>query len=130
MGTQSLSESDVASIQRTIESFTRCLEAQDFPNWVSHWATDGVLMPPDHPRVVGHDALVDFMRENFGDVESVNLADWKTIGEGGLAVVTTNVEWSAKTAKQPAEKLKQVIVLNKNADGKWLLKVIIFNAGV
>jgi ketosteroid isomerase-like protein len=87
-------------------------------------------MPPGHPRVVGHDALIGFIRKNFGNVQSVTLSDWKVIGEGGLAVVTTNVEWSAEAENQLSESMKQMLVLSKDADGKWLVKAVIFNTGV
>ena len=130
MTTRTLSDAEVASIKETIQAFTRCLEAQEFAKWVTYWAKDGLLMPPGHPRVVGHDALVDFMRKNFGNVQSVALTDWRVMGEGGLAIVTTNVDWTAQAEKQPSEAMKQLLVLSKDAAGKWLLKTVIFNTGV
>ena len=46
MSTQALSEVEVAAIKKTIESFTRCLEAGEFEDWVSCWAADGLAEAP------------------------------------------------------------------------------------
>jgi len=130
MAAPTLSDAEVTAIKETLNSFSRALEAQDFAKWATYWTNDGTLMPPGQQRVVGHEALVDYMRKHYGNVKSVTLTDWQVVGEGGLAVAATNVHVTPAADKQPPEDLKQLVVLSKEADGKWQVKTIIFNAGV
>ncbi|MGE5209259.1 MAG: YybH family protein [Alphaproteobacteria bacterium] len=124
-----LPDADVAAIKDTLNSFTRCLKAKDFANWATYWTKDGTLMPPNQPRVAGPEALVDFIRKNYGNGHSMTLTDWQIIGEGTLAVATTNVH-VAPNGEKPSEELKQLIVLSKEAADKWQLKMVAYNAGV
>jgi len=130
MSGPTLSDAEVTAIKETLNSFSRSLEAQDFAKWVTYWTNDGVLMPPGEPRVVGHEALADFMRKNYGNVKSVALSEWQVVGEGSLAVAATNVHVTPAAENQPPEALKQVVVLSKENADRWRVKTVIFNAGV
>ena len=129
MAEATLTDADVSAVKETLESFSRCLEAQDFPNWVRYWTDDGTLMPPGHPRVVGHEALVNYMRSNFGDVKTVELSQWNVYGAGSFAVVMSNVGVTSAAGGKPPEIFKQMIVLSKESGDRWQVKAVIFNAG-
>ena len=129
MDALSLSESDIKDIKETVNAFTRCLVSQDFARWVTHWAEDGVLMPPGRPRVSGHKSLVEFIQKHYPDVQSFELSDWKVMGEGDWSAVSNNIRWTAGPSKQ-ATAAKQIMVLNKDSAQKWRFKAIIFNEGV
>ena len=130
MSDKGLSEKDTVWVRDAIDSWTRCLEAADYDAWATYWAEDGVLMPPDHARVEGRENLIALIRENFGGVRTMQLTDWSIEGRGDLAVATTNVSWhtEASVGKEPAGSAKQLIEMRKNAEGRWLVKTVIYNS--
>lgn len=74
--------------------------------------------------------MMNYMRENFGDVEQVTLTNWQIFGSSNLAVISTDVDWTTSSGDKPPTPDKQVIVAEKTADGSWQWKIVIFNAGV
>jgi ketosteroid isomerase-like protein len=129
MSEKGLSEKDTVWVRDAIDSWTRCLEAEDYDAWATYWTEDGVLMPPGRARVHGRDNLIAFIRENFGGVRTMNLTDWTIEGRADLAVVTTNVSWHLESAvgQEPEGSAKQLIEMRKNAEGRWLVKTVIYN---
>ncbi len=120
-----VSDCEIAEVKSAFEDCTRCFEAKDFDTWATYWTEDAMLMPPGAGRVVGRDAIVDYMKENYSDVDRVALSNWEILGQGDLAVMSTDVELESRA---PSEPMKQVIVACKNDAGDWQWKIIIFNA--
>ena len=118
------SKSDTSAVKASVETFARCLVEGDFSTWAEYWAEDGILMPPRHPRVVGRTQILAFVRENFHGVDTMSLSNWRIDGSGDLAVVTNDVHWSSDAGEGRA---KQMMVLAKQADGKWVRRIVIYN---
>jgi len=129
LGAQGLPDAEVAAIKDVVETWTHALVAQDFDNWVTYWAEDGVLMPPDHDRVVGHSQLLAYMEANFMELESITFSDWNVVGRDDLAIVANSFIVTPKSARRSGmpEVGKQIIVLRTNDDGRWLVHSVIFN---
>ena len=123
------SESDSKAVEASIEIFTKALEHGDFDTWSQYWAEDGILMPPDHPRVVGRANIEAFLRENYHDVLSITHTEWRIEGSGELAVVINDIDWRSRMADGTAKDLlgKQMLLLAKQPDGKWVRRIVIYN---
>ncbi|MEM8562444.1 MAG: DUF4440 domain-containing protein [Pseudomonadota bacterium] len=120
-----LSSSDIQAIKHMMERWTTLLVKRDWLNWQTHWAEDGVLMPPDHERVVGRDNLVDFAANSFDVVKSYQFSNWTFDGKDQLAVVTNTI--AVEFEEQDTSALNQMLLLGKAADGQWLVQKVIFN---
>jgi hypothetical protein len=57
-----LSEKDISEIKNLLKSSIQNLKDGDFSTWLSWWMKDAYIMPPNHPRTEGHDALLKFIR--------------------------------------------------------------------
>ena len=60
-GAGSLSDDDVSAIRRTLDAFPKHFVSRDFDALAAMYATDAVLMPPNHPAVQGRDAIKQFL---------------------------------------------------------------------
>jgi len=116
---------DVTSIIKDMEAFTKSLIDQDFDTWLGFWAEDGVLMPPGQPSIEGRDKIDEFVRANFGNAQSMNLSNWDVDVEGDLAVAASTVSWRARTGEGGL--LKQVVVLRRSSNGRWIRQRVIYN---
>lgn len=56
---------DRAAIMRTTAELLAAVNASDADRCLALWAADGVLMPPHHPAVQGHHAIVEYFRSLF-----------------------------------------------------------------
>jgi len=130
MAAQGLAASEVDAIKRMMADWTDAMLAGDKAKWRRYWAADGVLMPPGHARVRGHEALVDFADANFGAIRGYAFSDWAVAGREDLAVVTNTMRTyaSAEATGDPSATLKQMLHLRKGADGGWQVQAVIFNS--
>jgi ketosteroid isomerase-like protein len=56
---------DRAAITRTTAELLAAVNASDADRCSAVWAANGVLMPPHHPSVQGHQAIVEYFRNLF-----------------------------------------------------------------
>lgn len=129
MSDTALSETDVSAIKRMMDEWTTALVKKDWDTWQAYWAEDGVLMPPDHERIVGRADLVAFASGSFGPVKSFAFSDWTVDGIGDLAVVTNtiSIEFEDADAAEIAASNDQMLFLRRHADGNWRVHKVIFN---
>jgi ketosteroid isomerase-like protein len=65
MNVRNAAEIDRADIERTTAELLAAVNVSDADRCGVVWAIDGVLMPPHHPPVHGHDAIVEYFRNIF-----------------------------------------------------------------
>jgi len=119
------SKSEASGVKASVEDFTQCLVKGDFDAWAEYWTEDGVLMPPGHPHIKGRNQILAFVREHFHAVDSMSLTNWRIDGSGDLAVITNDVRWESDAG---GGKAKQMMLLAKRADGKWIRKAVLYNS--
>src|SRR3989337_513518 len=56
---------DRAEVMRTTAELLAAVNASDADRCSAVWAASGVLMPPHHPAVPGHQAIVQYFRNLF-----------------------------------------------------------------
>ncbi len=127
LGEQGLSDGDVAAIKLAVETWSNDLVVGDIETWQTYWDENGMLMPPDHPRVIGRDNITTFITANFGGLASLTLTDWEVAGRDDLAVAVTTVSWVTADG-EASDPAKQVIVLRRHDNGRWLVQTVIFNS--
>ncbi len=101
--------------------------------WLSAWATDAILLPPDQPAGVGKDAIGKWAQRGFYDqVEvlefSYDARELEVIGDWAWA-------WGGvKGSVRPREggnpqtlDLKDIEILKRQADGQWKIWRHAFN---
>ncbi|WP_421723261.1 YybH family protein [Bauldia sp.] len=113
---------DDSTVEAVIDQWTQNLVVKDYDSWVGYWTADGLLLPPDHPPVTGHDAILAYAKDDFASAGDFSFSDWTIEAGGRLAVVTNDIKWG----DQP---YKQVIVL-RHADDAWKVHIVMFNTGV
>lgn len=125
MANSDLSSNDIQAIKDMMEQWTTSLVKRDWADWQTHWAEDGVLMPPDHERVIGRENLLDFAANSFDVVKSYQFSNWTFDGTDQLAVVTNTI--AVEFEEEDTSALNQMLLLGKDDGGMWLVKKVIFN---
>jgi len=129
MSIGSFPESEADAIQKVLEESCRDLKDGNFKCWITHWAEDAVLMPPHHPRAVGHDAILEFGKA-FPKIRKLELSDYTFEGGTGQAVATASFQLATvgPDGNVVEDTGKQMMMLRKQPDGAWTFTKCIFNS--
>jgi ketosteroid isomerase-like protein len=132
MDTPDAATTDRAAITRTSAELLAAVNASDADRCSAVWAANGVLMPPHHPSVLGHQAIVQYFRTLFSrstfrftfTSSHVHLA-----GETALERVTyTAIIWPGDDAPPIEDVGKGLHVYGRQPDGTWKLTHDIWNS--
>ena len=105
----------------------------DVPSLVALYAPDAVMYPPGEPNVVGIDAVGAFAKA-FAATPSIKMsAERQTVvvsQSGDLGYVINWVQMTALDAhgKPIAERLRDIHLWRRDADGHWKVVVDFWNA--
>ena len=128
LGVQGLSQTEVGAIRRTILSWTDALAARDLTLWDRYWAKDSMLMPPGGGRITGVSGLNAVAKTPpYDDIKKATFSDWAIAGRDDLAVVSNNIAVEPQSGGAPAI-FKQLIVMRRHKNGKWLIQAVMFNS--
>jgi uncharacterized protein (TIGR02246 family) len=128
----SLTEGDTASIRGVSDEFRKNMVAGDWAPLVNLYTEDGVLMPPGGPSVEGRPAIDAFMKA-FPKVTEMAFDLEEIDGRGDLAFVRGAYRMTMEIAGAPGpvtDEGKFVEIRRKQADGRWLIAVDIFNSNL
>ena len=119
-------------IARTSAELLAAVNASDADRCAAVWADDGVLMPPRHPSVLGHEAIVKYFRDLFArsrfrfEFTSSNI---HVAGDIALERVTyTAIIWHGEFAQPIEDSGKGLHVYRRQPDGSWKLTHDIWNS--
>jgi len=124
------SDADRTSIQAAVDSFTNAIKSGDYAAAASWYTVDAVFMPPNAPAVEGRPAIQKNF-ESFGKVSAFSQSVVEVDGVGDLAYARANFDltFTPPNATAPmSDKGKVLIVMRKEADGKWRTSRGIFNS--
>jgi len=123
---------DRAAIAATSAELLAAVNASSDDRCSALWAADGVLMPPHHPTVQGHEAIVQYFRDLFSRTRcsfTFTSSDIRVAGDIALERVTyTATIWSGGDARPVEEAGKGVHVYARQPDGSWKLTHDIWNS--
>jgi uncharacterized protein (TIGR02246 family) len=118
--------SDENAIRSVDTDMVAALNARDVDRWLSHFAEEGAMWPQCEPRVVGKEAIREYIQAyvtlpTFAvahHIESVVVAD-----SGDLAYVTYTYEMGEPVA----ERGKDLTVYRKVGNGSWKVAIDMWN---
>lgn len=125
LGTQGLSDDEVATIRQTIEAWTKDFAGDDFAGWEKYWTSDPVLAAPGVDRMVGKADITAYVKKTFAGRGSYTFSDWSVAGREDLAVVTNTITWEPTGGQ--SEALNQMIVLRREQSGDWRVQSVLYN---
>ena len=123
---------DHAAITRQTAELVSAVNASDADRCLAVWADDGVLMPPNHPSVQGHEALGEYFRTLFSrwrftfvfTSSHIHLA-----GDTAVERVTyTALIWSGSGASPIEDLGKGLHVYRRQSSRTWKLMQDIWNS--
>jgi uncharacterized protein (TIGR02246 family) len=124
------SDADRTSIQAAVDSFTNAIKSGDYAAAASWYTVDAVFMPPNAPVVEGRPAIQKNF-ESFGKVSAFSQSVVEVDGVGDLAYARVNFDLTLTPPNMTTpmtDKGKVLIVMRKEADGKWRTSRGIFNS--
>ena len=125
-----LTPADVAAIRESTNAFTKAALARDFATVAGLYTEDAVVNPPMEPAVKGQAAIRAWL-EKFPPLTEFKPTIVKVEGRGDLAYVLGNLSMTMLPPGAPApvkDVGKYVEIRRRQADGKWLIAVDIFNS--
>ena len=104
------------------EAMLEAANQRDVESWLSHWSEDGAMWPHCEPRVVGKEALREYISGFFSiptftvshDIESVVVAD-----SGDLGYIT----YSYRIGDPLIEAGKDLSIFRKDSEGNWKIHI-------
>jgi uncharacterized protein (TIGR02246 family) len=123
---------DREAITRVTAELLAAVNASDVDRCLAVWADDGVLMPPHHPAVHGHQAIGDYFRDLFGRSRftfTFTSSEIQLAGDTAVERVTYTVwVWSASDSSTVEDVGKGVHVYTRQTNGAWKLSQDIWNS--
>jgi uncharacterized protein (TIGR02246 family) len=123
-------DADRSAIRSAVDSFTAAVNKNDYATAVSYYSEDGILMPPHAPAVTGR-AEIKKNLEGLGRVGSFSQPVLEVDGVGDLAYARMTFDLTIippNATSAVSDKGKVLIVLRKQADGKWRTTRGMFNS--
>lgn len=132
MNAPDATDTDRAEVTRTSARLLAAVNASDADRCSAVWTADGVLMPPHHPSVQGHPAIVQYFRNLFSRSRfrfAFTSSHIHIDGDTALERVTYTVTiWPADDAPPIEDVGKGVHVYRRQPDGSWKLTYDIWNS--
>jgi uncharacterized protein (TIGR02246 family) len=128
----SLSEAETASIREIGNEFTKAIVAGDWAALAKLYTEDATLMPPGGPSVAGRPAIEAFLA-GFPKVTEMSFDLDEVDGRGDLAFVRGAYRMTMEIPGTPGPVMdegKFIEIRRKQADGRWLVDVDIFNSNL
>jgi uncharacterized protein (TIGR02246 family) len=127
-----LSEADKASIRSVNDEFSKSFVAGDWDAMMELYTEDAILMPPGGPSVSGRTAIEAFMAA-FPKVTEMSLDLDDVDGRSDMAFVRGSYRMTIEIPGAPGpvtDEGKFIEIRRKQADGRWLVAVDIFNSNL
>jgi|SRR5215510_9636608 len=119
-------------IARATAELLAAVNASDADRCSAVWADEGVLMPPHHPSVQGHEAIVKYFRGLFSRSKfrfAFTSSNIQLAGNIALERVTyVATIWRGEGAQPTEDVGKGLHVYGRQTDGSWKLTHDIWNS--
>jgi uncharacterized protein (TIGR02246 family) len=132
MNTPDAAEKDRVAIRKTTAELLASVNASDADRCLAVWAADGVLMPPHHPSVQGHQAIVEYFRGLFSRSQfrfTFMSSNIHIAGDTALERVTYRATvWPGGDSPPIEDVGKGLHVFGRQPNGSWKLTHDIWNS--
>ena len=108
--------------------------APDLDRFLSFYADDGSLLPPDAPVATGHEAIRAYLSGLFAAPEfalhwTTTKAELSRTGDLGYTYGTYELSFQDAEGNPVASQGKSLVVWKKQPDGQWKVVADMFNRG-
>ncbi len=117
-----LSEADLTAIRERLDEVARHGGAEDNAAWANDYTEDGIFMRSNMPALRGR-AAIQKWGETGVKLTSLTFSDIQIHGSGDLAWATCAYSLTLEGVTEP-ETGKELHVLQRQADGSWLLVAV------
>jgi uncharacterized protein (TIGR02246 family) len=122
---------DAAAVHAVAEALRRAVNGSDVDGIVACWASDGIMLPPNHVAVYGRSAIGDYFSRVFASRRlTFAFTDHTVAVCGDLAV--ERLHYTAVAAAPDGETIedvgKGIHIYSRQADGTWKLAQDIWNS--
>ena len=132
MNPSDAADTDRAEVTKTTAALLAAVNTSDADRCSALWAADGVLMPPHHPSVQGHPAIVQYFRSLFSQSTfrfAFTSSHIHIDGDTALERVTyTATIWPGDDVPPIEDAGKGIHVYRRQRDGSWKLTHDIWNS--
>ena len=126
------SDTDRAEVSRTTAALLTAVNTSDTDRCSAVWAADGVLIPPHHPSVEGHPAIVQYFRNLFSRSRfrfAFTSSHIHVDGDTALERITYTATILPGDNAPPIEDVgKGIHVYRRKPNGSWKLTYDIWNS--
>lgn len=119
---------DVQAIKDLVTAWNGYLVARNDSAIAALYAPDGVLLPPNLPRVTGTESNRAFWAQIWPLNATLTLASVSVTVSGDLAVEEGNWTWSAPTPQGDQKDNGKYLVIWRRQDGTWKVIQDIWNS--
>jgi len=120
-----ISAADEAAVKAEFDSTLAWFRAGAFDRWANLWTEDATFQPANAKTITGHAGMVAWGK-GFPPIEDIQFTNVNVRGSGDVAYATS--DFTLKLKGTPADTGKQIVVLRRQADGKWLCVAGAFNS--
>ena len=132
MNTPDGADIDRTEVTRTTAELLAAVNTSNADRCSAVWAADGVLMPPHHPSVQGHEAIVQYFRSLFSRSKfrfAFTSSHVHLAGDTALERVTYIATiWPGDDAPPIEDVGKGLHVYRRQPNGSWKLTYDIWNS--
>jgi len=125
-------DDDGAKIEETYNAWVRVTNTRDIEKWSTYLAANAYFVPPDAPSLATEEAILDYYRRSFSDLEfslecrqlEVDIAD---SAEMAWARGTCEVTFTTSEGNLGRGKSRWFKVWIKQSDGSWKCRINTWN---
>jgi ketosteroid isomerase-like protein len=127
-------EADRAAIEEILRVASVANQTGDVEAWVGNLTDDAIFMNPDAPPIDGKAALREWVEQRFAASSvQVTISPLEIVVDHDLAFNRTHVtgfEVLLETGDTVAVDWKEIAILERQPDGRWLVSRVIGNSNV
>ncbi len=125
-------EAERAALLNADEAWSQ--SAPDLDRFLSFYADDSSLLPPDAPVATGHEVIRAYLSELFAAPEfalhwTTTKAELSRTGDLGYTYSTYELSFQDAEGNPVASQGKSLVVWKKQPDGQWKVVADMFNRG-
>jgi uncharacterized protein (TIGR02246 family) len=120
-------------LSETAARYGEAVAAQDKDAFLAFYASDAVMYPPGAASLTGLPAIGEFVGAAFGDAAFEGNLDPPTVevsadGTLGTTFGTGEITLTGPDGKPVTERIRDLHVWRRQADGSWKLAIDVWNA--
>jgi uncharacterized protein (TIGR02246 family) len=127
-------EADRAAIEQILRVATEANQNGDVAAWLSNLTEDAMFLSPYRPPIEGKAALREWVEQRFSVVNAqITISPVEIVVDHDLAFTRNHItgyEVSLETGDTVAVDWKELVIVERQPDGSWLVSRVMGNSNV